>query len=418
MTRDDEAFARLRAADPAAGLEPDLTALRRAVTERAGVADELSARRRRPSRAFQVAAACAGALAFGVGGYAIGSTAAAPASGGTQVSGEVAASVPAREGFGPGAAAEIGGSSSAMAAGGDRIAADTMIAPWPSGGRIVFTARGLSGSGGIAHAYVFDASVVDADLVGRIAEALGVPGGAREEEGRVVAGEEGVRFLSVETTGPGYLSYYDSAAEPWGCDENGECEERDLGEPPRGEAAREAALEVFAAFGLDTSALELEVRAEEGSQYTNVVARREEHGVTNQWEVSLTGGGVLSAWGRLAGLVDLGEYEVVSPAEAVERLTDPRFGATNVVYPADVTFPAVRELGEKAAKGGAGAPRPGDSFPWAVERVTITSAKLGLGEQWLDDGTVVHLPTYELSAPDGRSWSVLAVAEKHLDFGS
>src|SRR5690606_41696413 len=66
-----EAFDRLRAADPAAGLEPDHDALRKAVAARADVVDELAARRRRP-RALQVAAASAGALATGVGGFARG----------------------------------------------------------------------------------------------------------------------------------------------------------------------------------------------------------------------------------------------------------------------------------------------------------------------------------------------------------
>jgi hypothetical protein len=44
------------------------------------------------------------------------------------------------------------------------------------------------------------------------------------------------------------------------------------------------------------------------------------------WSVTLVGDRVQSAWGPLAPLVDLGSYPLISPAQAVVRLSDPRFG--------------------------------------------------------------------------------------------
>src|SRR4051794_32499060 len=75
---DDVAFARLQAADPAAGTDPNLPALYAAVSERSGVTvaapgDELAARRaRRAPRWLQVAAVVAGVAVIGGGSYAYG----------------------------------------------------------------------------------------------------------------------------------------------------------------------------------------------------------------------------------------------------------------------------------------------------------------------------------------------------------
>ena len=74
---DDVAFARVQAADPAAGSEPNLPVLYAAVAEGTGVTvapqDELAARRsRRAPRWLSVAAAVAGVAVIGGGSYAYG----------------------------------------------------------------------------------------------------------------------------------------------------------------------------------------------------------------------------------------------------------------------------------------------------------------------------------------------------------
>ena len=58
---------------------------------------------------------------------------------------------------------------------------------------------------------------------------------------------------------------------------------------------------------------------------------------------------------------------------------------------------------------------PGSPVPWPVEDVAITGARLGPALYTAPSGTALVVPAYELSADDGRTWSVIAVAEESLD---
>lgn len=438
--RDGEAFARLRAADPAADLTPDHESLRHAVTARAGVEDELTARRRRTPRAFQVAAASAGALAIGVSGFALGggfatSMVASPANGdaggalppislgGGAASDSVASANAemATEGASPSMGMGTGMDGSERAMGGG---ADMAYMSW-SAGRTVFSQSGLSTSGGTAVAYGYDAkSVVNEQTVLELAKALGVEGDVRDDDGFFMVGtyESGEPNLSVYSDGLASFNYYDPSTDPWKCDSegDGECTERDLGDAVQGDDAIDAATEVLVTLGLDPASFELEASDPESygsTDYSNVTAYLVVDGqrTGDQWGLSFTGAGTQSVWGSLANLVELGEYDVVSPAEAVERLSDPRFGASNQVYPLGWMGPAMTR--EAAPRSGApSVPAPGTSFDWPVENVTIVTERLGLAQHHLGDGSVVLVPTYELGAEDGRTWSVIAVADAHLDF--
>src|SRR5690606_8030978 len=106
--------------------------------------------------------------------------------------------------------------------------------------------------------------------------------------------------------------------------------------------------------------------------------------------------------------VQTGTYDGVGPAEAVERLGDPRFGGGGMVTwarestleqmtvePEEPTVPPT--VGE------------GARFAWPVTDVTITDARLGLAVQYQPDGAAVLLPAYELSDAAGNAWSVVAV---------
>ena len=140
---DDVAFARLQAADPAAGADPNLPALYSAVSDRTGVpvtapGDELAARRaRRAPRWLQVAAVVAGVAVIGGGSYAYGLNSAP----------ETLTAAPAIS-LDDGAARDAAAPETAsMAGSGVGLAADAkMMYPW-WGGRTVFTASGLSDRG-------------------------------------------------------------------------------------------------------------------------------------------------------------------------------------------------------------------------------------------------------------------------------
>jgi len=63
-------------------------------------------------------------------------------------------------------------------------------------------------------------------------------------------------------------------------------------------------------------------------------------------------------------------------------------------------------------------PVPGASVSWPVTNVQIVSARLGLASQYQPDGSVLLVPAYEFTDSNGGTWSVIAVAESHLDFAT
>ncbi|BDO43530.1 hypothetical protein [Cellulomonas sp. NTE-D12] len=362
---DDPAFDRLRAADPAAGAAPDadrLAATLRAATgvdvgrtdgaTGSGPAAEVARRRWRPAAAprwLQIAAAVAALAVVGGGAYALGgrtggsSTAGATplpaiALGGPQVGG------PQRAGADMAAPANGAASGSASSS--------SIAVPAPGrwwGSRTVFTASGLSTAGGTGTARAFDAaSVVSADTVRRAAKVLGVAGEPRAQWGTWTVGTLDGKGAVLTLSGDGMatLSYSDPAWDPWTCTGEKAAANASVCGPnaaaaPTGDAAVAKVRALFHALGVDLTGATVQVGGlqkpvRDAAGATVPTAGRETvmfsqvvdgqlTGVT--WSATLVGSGVQSLWGPLAPLVDLGRYQVVSPAAAVERLNDPRFGA-------------------------------------------------------------------------------------------
>ncbi|WP_227584629.1 hypothetical protein [Cellulomonas chengniuliangii] len=464
-TPPDEPFDRLRATDPAAGVEPDTEALGAAVAARTGhlaeghgapdsvpggpatgAADELAARRRRlpwGARWTQVAAGVAALAVVGAGGFALGA-----GQGGADQS-ATGSSLPAPVQLG-GASAQVT-SGAASSADGLALAESRKIAGF--GGRAVYTGVGLSTEGGVARAWGFDAaSTYSAETAGRIAQALGVEGDLVQEWGswRVGPNDGSGPTVQVQPDGLTSVSYYDPTIQAGQCMDmatspsgatadtgqpdtmeqiapapgGGACES---GEPaPGAEQAIERTRELLRALGVDDAGYEVTIGESWTTELASVTAERVLDGQRTgiAWNVTLAAGGeVQSLHGALAPMVDLGELEVISPADAVARLADPRFGGSwgGGVMPllrADQGM-AVPEMGIMPVEPEwtvPPTPRAGDPLPWAVTEVTLTSARLGIGMTTLDDGSTVLLPSYELSDDSGSTWSVVAVADAHLDF--
>jgi hypothetical protein len=141
------------------------------------------------------------------------------------------------------------------------------------------------------------------------------------------------------------------------------------------------------------------------------------------WSMSVSASGIANLYGFLAETISLGRYPVVSEAEAVERLGDPRFGASGGMI-AQAASARVAQEDDTASSDMLpapnptvpAAPNPGARIAWPVTDVTITSARLGAAQQYMPDGAVLLLPAYELRDADGNVWSVLAVVEDVLDF--
>lgn len=441
---EERLVARVRADDPAADAVPDAPALRAAVQERlagtpagtpARTVDELAARRARRRGWVPVAAAVAGALVIGGGGgYAIGAAGDPATSGGADSA--VLAQAPAAGGAERSAPRpqEASGATAGAAA---TDSAKMAYGGW--GGRTVFTAQGLSDQGGTATVWALDAATAySAERLAAVAAALGVPGEVSDQNGFLLVGpnDGSGPSVSMSPDGSGSVSYYDPAKDPWTCaatpdtKDGDPCTQRDLGPAPSAADAEAQLRALLAAAGLDADAYAYDSQSSGDPAWTYVSAVLQVDGQRTdvQWTASWTGAGLQSVYGSIAPLVSLGEYAVVSPAEAVTRLGDPRFGAVNgpVLYAADGAraeggaaledAPAVSSPAEPAAPTVPATPTAGSPLAWPVSQVTIVSATLALGTQYLPSGAMVLAPTYTLTGDDGSTWQVLAVADSALDF--
>ncbi|GIG23005.1 hypothetical protein Cch01nite_37290 [Cellulomonas chitinilytica] len=387
---DDPAFARLRAADPAAGVEPDLARVRAALTgvtadvaagataapgasgaaggtspagdERVVVeeitVDELGAARarKRPARWLQVAAAVAGVVVIGGAGYVAGDAARGGGATGTAEP-AIALQNPA---VAPEAARDSAGTATSMST--DKASA------W-FGGRTVFSSRGLSDEGGSGDAWALDAAgVFSAATAAHLAEVLHVTGEPVLQYGSWTVGPQDGAGASVTLSpdGTASVSYYDPTRDPWACVRSAPDKVQGTttdegasagggagsstgaaiapGEPtgpsgctpsgapaPDADAAKAQARDLMSALGVDPAGYELEVVDSGTPQAASVSAYQVLDGARTgvTWSFTVLGDGVQAAWGSLAPLVELGTYDVVSPVEAVERLGDPRFGGAS-----------------------------------------------------------------------------------------
>ncbi|AZI58287.1 hypothetical protein EH165_09200 [Nakamurella antarctica] len=481
----DPAFDRVVQADPASGVRPDLGAIRAAVLRATSVeqapvgppshpehvASVTSIRRAPTTRWLQVAAATAAVLAVGLGGYAIGSkqvpTQQAAAAAATTAP-SVAMSRPGVEGGAAPAAApvrpgspggEMLGSPQARSAGSGGFAAsgaDGKMSSMPGYfGRTVFTQNGLSTEGATAAAYGFDpAAVATSATVAALAAKLGVTGEPRLEfNSWTVGASDGTGpVVSLSVDGVANFNYYNPQVDAWYCpqaiapsdagsssepgpdttpgpltDVAPSCAQRDVGSAPTGDEAIARFTELLTTVGVDPATLEFEASPADPSNpgYSYVSGYALLDGARNgiSWSIGFSGPEISSLYGSLAPLVSAGNYPVISPADAVARLGDPRFGAANVMYaaetvrsdaPVPATVPALAPPADGVAPA---APTPGAPIAWPVTTVTITGATLGLALQYLDSGASLLIPTYTLTDGTGATWSVIAVADSALNFG-
>ena len=201
------------------------------------------------------------------------------------------------------------------------------------------------------------------------------------------------------------------------------CTEQDLGAAPKGDAAIAVLRGTLDAIGLDPGDFEFVTEDYGDDTWTYVTAYQVVDGQRTgmAWGASLSGAGLQSLNGSLAPTVPLGQYDVVGPQEAVLRLSDPRFGSSGGGY-----YPLAGDGATRAMEDTATAPTPsvpapvtpGARIAWPVSEVTITQARLGLAMHTQPDGAVLLVPSYELTSNDGAIWSVIAVADSHLNFAA
>ncbi|WP_418275849.1 hypothetical protein ACNHYB_13465 [Isoptericola jiangsuensis] len=467
MDARDEAFDRLTGADPADGTETREGVLRAKVdamidapgtADGAGepgagavqgaapgtTADDLAVRRRRRVPLL-VAAVVAGAVVVGGGGYAVGS-----ATAGGEWSGQDAlppitlgGGQGGAEGGGRGAAAD-GPPATTDAAGGavtESRAATGMAYPGWFDGRATFDQQGLATSGAEATAYAYDATSAATEAnASEVAAALGVDGEPRWEHGSWAVGPQDgdgpSLWLSVDPSAS--FSYNDPGADPWRCEEAATATTTEGGAtgaasdavepapacaPPEGQVSGRAAVEALSAtmesLGVDPGRFEFEPAEEgEGSRWVSASEVVDGRRTGAAWSATVSEDGVAWLDGFLATTVELGTYPVISPAEAVERLADVRFGqnAWPVTYGPAAEARLMAPGDERTEPDEAPAPpSAGADLPWDVSDVTITDARLGLAQEYREGQATLLLPAYELGDAEGNVWTVVAVAQDALD---
>lgn len=386
-----------------------------------------SGRRRWPS----VVAATAGVALVAGTAFAAGwmvrpadeDDATAPNPGGTSAGQEIAQPSAGRDG---------------TAAGTSELAAsDSRWGGW-SGGRTSFHASGLSDESTSAHAWAFDGSAwASAEGVQRIAAAFGVTGEAHEDSGTWYVGpNDGTGpTVSIGAGSPVWFSYYNPANDPW-CTTDGSAADPSTGGTPctpltgpvpTPDAAISALRDAVSAIGVDPESLSYSATdpaLDSGANASWVSASVLVDGKASdvQWSATVTSAGFQSVNGSLGTLVDLGEYPVISPKAAVDRLNDVRFGSLNTIYPSDdggaVKPLLMTEDSTAAAPALPTTPSPGARIAWAVSDATITHAELGLASTYTDDGAAMLVPVWRLTDDSGVIWIVLAVADSQLDFST
>lgn len=453
VQREEAVAGAMRAAqrDEDAGGADDRAASAAAGSDTPPPLDLAAARERRRPRWWTVAASAAAAAVIGVGGYAAGSGGFAALSGGGQDSSTMADS-PQRAaqdetGALPGPISLTGDSSSADGAGAGeesqaaaQSAADSASSSQYLGrgaGRHAFTGSGFATAEGTATVYGLDPMRAGEETARHLADVLGVSGEPRLEYGTwsVGAADGNGPLLNLGLDGTASMTYTNYAADPLrGCWEmpNPEVDSDDAWQEysrqqeecvaaadaaaPSADAAVAELTRLLPELGLDPAGFTITGTPAEYSGSATATATRLVDDQRTDLTLTLGLGpeGIASIWGSLAELTDLGAYPIVSESTAIERLSDPRFGAINQVWPLAVDLPAQEEW--EPPTQAPPAPTPGTAVDWAVAQVDLVSVRLGLAQHYQNDGSVLLVPAYEFTDSDGGTWSVLALAEGELSF--
>ena len=319
--------------------------------------DAASAPPRRSGRGWLAGAVVAGLVASSVVGFGMGQRQTGTAVTGSPDSGtgDPASSLPAL------------GAPAASSAG-----MDLTMAPW-SAARVVFDSRGLSPVATAAPAFGFDPrTAYGKDQTLAAAAVFGLDGPARDLGGAWVVGSQDGTGPQLQLSADGWTSasYFDPAAMTALCVEpqpapgagTGGQSSPNVGAPPaEGDTSgttRDPGMPNFstcdsassdapkpldpstaqqrAADLIDTLvptrpngvtvSYEPSTDPGSGSTYVQASLFLDDQPIGVAWGLSFVGKRLSSFSGPLAPPVDLGPYPVVSPADAVDRLGDPRFG--------------------------------------------------------------------------------------------
>ncbi|MFT4259531.1 hypothetical protein [Microbacterium sp.] len=422
----DESTDALRAADPAAGAVASHE-LRERIARIPAASDPAPARGR---RLFPIAAAAAVVVALG-GGYVWG----AGGVGAPPASAPIAVETGTPEHPTPPIA--LGGGSGMVAEAQSESTATDTVSPWGYfGEHHRFVLPNLSTDAGSAQVYAVDsATLFTPEEAERIAAALGVAGTARTEDfGSLAVSGTGGAHVSLSPLGN--ASYWSGIPDPFTVceeeattlhgprntlnDDDALAFEQEIARcmaetpMPSDELVQDAVSSFLSALEIDEDAVDISLTPNESSRTVYAQASLIVGGSTTMITASITvyAQGIAYADGPFGDVVSLGDYPIVSPAEAAARLDDAAYFTGPIAVPEPDWISTESQL--SATPTPAPVPPAGSRVPWAIAEHEIESVRLGLALVW-DDGAQYLAPAYEFTATDETVWSVIALPEGSLD---
>lgn len=320
--------------------------------------------------------------------------------------------------------------------------------PVPSAREVYRAGDGLSTttSTGVVSS-VDTTDVVTPAMFDTLKQVFQVQGGTRTEWGSYVTGDGADLTLSLSGGAPAFFYFQDTAV-------------LDADGTPDTDTAINVATGILNDLNIDPATLSMTTStstyfSENNERDVVVVEATLSDNATQDalsWSFVVNGDQVYSASGTLGDIVALGDYDLVSARDAVSRLGDSRFSVTATgIMPmierhlsgpqtesgqlnlrdnqshaestGDASSPDApvgtsaqsTPLDRDTPPEGVGALAPGAVLPWPVTVQTIVAAELTSAPLTLDDGSYVIAPVWTLTAESGREYSVIAVAERHLD---
>lgn len=164
------------------------------------------------------------------------------------------------------------------------------------------------------------------------------------------------------------------------------CVMKVAGDAPSAEKAIAQVEKVAASLGATVMSHSAGTSQKDGLTTVSVPVKMPGQSSVQNWKAVVSETGVASIRANLGKETKIGEYKVISEAQAVQRLNDPKYGSLDV--------------------------RNQQGLPEKIDgRIDLVSARLVSQPIKQKDGSILDLPVYLLTDSQGRVWTVLAVAE-------
>ena len=179
---------------------------------------------------------------------------------------------------------------------------------------------------------------------------------------------------------------------------------------PTKDEARDKALSIMNAAGVDVRDDDVEVYADEWSVSVTAWQRVGDLRAPMSWTFGFGDNGVISwAGGNLLSFDKGPKFPRVGAAAGVDRLSDPKYSGWYGYGP------TARAIAEPAIAGEESAASPSDTVEPVVQTVIVTGVKESLTPIVDAENILWLVPSYEYTVKDGYTVSVLAITDEFIE---